>query len=193
MKKVLAMIAYKSGKYKAHAFVPDDVGINEVTRVRVLGGYETSCRVLEIIQTDVRPDGKSAQAVVKPEEDIIMMIGSKTVEVTHSNQRVEVCYTDLPLELYQTVVYQATNGTLHVGVISNLTPDVLSAQGWVVDTVDMTAHTERVEKFTRAKRIKTLLDVKRRQFQDIELLRLIAATDPETKELLDEYTALIGG
>ena len=36
------------------------------------------------------------------------------------------------------------------------------------------------------------LSITEEQFQDIELLNLIASKDPETKELLDQYLELIG-
>lgn len=121
------------------------------------------------------------------------MFGAKTVEVKHvSSARIGVYYTDLDLQVGQTVVYETDNG-MHVGVVTNADPDDTSAQYWVVDIVDMTEHEARIERTKQAKKLKAKLDAKRRQFQDIEVLRLIAANDPETAKMLDEYTKLISG
>ena len=121
------------------------------------------------------------------------MFGAKTVEVKHvSSGRSGIFYTDLDLQVGQTVVYESENG-MHVGVVTNADPDAVSAQTWIVDIVDMTAHEQRIERTKQAKKLKAKLDAKRKQFQDIELLRLIAANDPETAAMLSEYTKLIGG
>lgn len=43
------------------------------------------------------------------------------------------------------------------------------------------------------KKIKAKLDQKKKQFQDMELLRLIAQSDPETAQLLETYNNVLNG
>lgn len=126
-----------------------------------------------------------------------IMFGCKTVEVKHvSSNRRGVYYTDLNLSVGDLVVYETSNDgikSMHVGTVVNADPDALTAKDFVVCAVDLTAHTERVARMKEAEKLRLKLDAKKKQFQDIELLRLIAASDPETKEMLDKYTSLVGG
>jgi len=195
--KVMARTKYKSGTFPVQAYADDSVCVGDKARILVLSGYETNCEIIDIIKRDVRFAKDSAQILevkqhkILKEEDI--MFGAKTVEVKHvSSARSGIFYTDLDLQVGQTVVYESENG-MHVGVVTNADPDAVSAQTWIVDIVDMTAHEQRIERTKQAKKLKAKLDAKRKQFQDIELLRLIAANDPETAALLSEYTKLIGG
>lgn len=195
--KVLARVNYRSGIYTAQAYADESVCVGDHVKVRVVSGYETTCIVTEIIKENVTFDHRCAQILDNSNNTILkedmIMFGAKTVEVKHvCSARVMVVATDLNLEVGQMVVYESDNG-MHVGVVTNTEPDNISAQYWVVDVVDMTAHEGRKAKAKQASLLKKKLDAKKKQFQDIELLRLIAASDPETKAMLDEYTTLIGG
>ena len=198
---VQAKISYKTGKYPALAYANDDdaIEVGDKVRVRVASGYETTCEILEIRERNVKRQNKYAEILDHPklnEESVVIMFGAKTVEVKHiSSDRRLVCYTDMDLKVGDTVVYDSGDKTyLHVGTVVNTDPDAYTAATtWIVDTVDLESHNERIRKAKAAQKLLTKLNAKKKQFQDIELLRLIAATDPETKEMLEEYTKLIGG
>ena len=194
---VVAKTTYKSGTFPVRAYADDSVCVGDKARMLVLGGYEADCEIIDIVQYGVKFGKQHGQILevkqhkILKEEDI--MFGAKTVEVKHvSSARIGTYFTDLDLQVGQTVVYESDNG-MHVGVVTNTDPDAVSAQTWIVDTVDLTEHEARIERVKQAKKLKAKLDAKRKQFQDIELLRLIAASDPETADMLAEYTKLVGG
>lgn len=189
MNIVNARIHYKSGVYTAKAVAPEHLVVGDVANVRVKSGYETTCRIIEILDEGVPPNNKHAQIL---EEELDIMYGSKTVIVKHiSSDRKGVYYTDLDLKNGDLVVYDSGDHTyLHVGTVINNDPEELSAKSWVVDTVDIARHNERVENDKKARKLLAKLNARKKQLQDIEILRLIANNDPETKALLDEYTAL---
>ena len=83
--------------------------------------------------------------------------------------------------------------SMHVGIVTNSDPDCITAQNWIVSVVDTTEHEHRLVRARQAAKLMAKLEQKKTQFQDIELLRLIAASDPETKKMLDEYTVLTRG
>lgn len=131
-----------------------------------------------------------------------VMAGTKTIEVKHLNtDRKYILSTDKDLNAGDIVVFecQAQAETVRninmmsVGVVIDADPPVLTSGSWVVDVVDLTDYVERKERLKKADKLKAKLNEKKKQFQDIELLRLIAHNDPETKAMLDEYTELIGG
>jgi hypothetical protein len=195
--KVMAKTKYKSGTFPVQAYADDSVCVGDKARILVLAGYECDCEIIDIVKRNVRFGKDSGQILEVKHHTILkeenIMFGAKTVEVKHvSSARTGIYYTDLDLQVGQTVVYESDNG-MHVGVVTNIDPDAISAQTWIVDLVDMTEHEARIERTKQAKKLKAKLDAKRKQFQDIELLRLIAANDPETAAILSEYTKLIGG
>lgn len=131
------------------------------------------------------------------EKETVIMFGCKTVEVKHiSSNRKGIFYTDMDLNNGDIVVYESEydNGQLamHVGVVTNNDPDVLTAKNYIVDIVHTDMHEARKKRIKEAAKLRMKLEAKKKQLQDMELLRLIAANDPETKALLDEYTSLIG-
>ena len=131
-----------------------------------------------------------------------MFANQKTVEVKHiSSGRVGIFYTDMNLQVGDVVVYERTqidksttreisdkdiDNQWSVGVVTNADPDCVTAQTWVIDVVD----TSRAKEL---KKIKAKLDQKKKQFQDMELLRLIAQSDPETAQLLETYNNVLNG
>lgn len=142
------------------------------------------------------------------EKKAVVMFGCKTVEVKHiSSNRRGIFYTDMALNNGDIVVYESEydngivayepeyyNGQLamHVGVVVDNGPDVLTAKNYIVDIVHTDMHEERKKRTKEAAKLRMKLEAKKKQLQDMELLRLIAANDPDTKALLDEYTKLIG-
>lgn len=144
-------------------------------------GYKARRHVVENVTKNIR-------------KEELIMFGCKTVEVKHvASGKTNIYYTDLTLAVNDTVVYEDESSMLHVGVVTDINPMVVTAKNFVVDKVDMDAHNKRTERIKEANKLKAQLDLKKKQFQDIELLRLIATSDPETKEMLDRYTKLIGG
>lgn len=126
-----------------------------------------------------------------------IMFGCKTVEVLHSSSNHRgIFYTDLILHNGDLVVYEGKNEigkvSMHVGTVINDDPDVVTAESYIVDAIDVSHHNERKNRLKEANKLRAKLNAKRKQFQDIELLRLIAASDDETKDMLDAYTKLIG-
>jgi hypothetical protein len=181
--------------------VPVSVGDKVVvsTKHGITIGHVTS--IVEEVSKDPWEEGRAKQRVLENAtqklyyKESVIMFGAKTVEVKHvSSNRTGIFYTDLTLSKGDTVVYDSGDPSgLHVGIVVDTDPDVVTAMTWIVDTVDMTSHQNRLAKVKEAAKLKARLDSKREQFQDIELLRLIAASDPETKEMLDAYTKLISG
>jgi len=186
------------------------------TRFGITTGVVSS--IIEEVDRDPFKEGHAKQRVLENatqklfDKENVIMFGAKTVEVKHiSSNRKGIFYTDLDLHVGQTVVYdgnmpggkmyensleQAEDNEItsfHVGVVTNVDPDTVTAKRWIVDTVDLAAHKERIQRAKKATKLRAKLEAKRKQFQDIELLRLIAASDPDTKAMLDEYTTLIGG
>lgn len=161
---------------------------------------KAKCRVLENSTRKIYQTNK---------EDMIMFANQKTVEVKHiSSGRVGVFYTDMNLQVGDVVVYERTqidksvakeisgkdmDNQWSVGVVTNADPDCVTAQTWVVDVVDTSAHERRKEMAKELKKIKAKLDQRKKQFQDMELLRLIAQSDPETQSLLDSYNNVMKG
>jgi hypothetical protein len=142
-------------------------------------------------------------------EDLIMFANQKTVEVKHiSSGRVGIFYTDMNLRVGDVVVYERTqidkntareisdkdmDNQWSVGIITNADPDCVTAQTWVIDVVDTSRHEQRKAAAKELKKIKAKLDQKKKQFQDMELLRLIAQSDPETAQLLETYNNVLNG
>lgn len=123
-----------------------------------------------------------------------IMFGCTTVEVTHEKSDLKgIYYTDIALEVGDKVVYEDEYGRMHVGTVSDMDLAVVTARSYIVCKVDMEHHIERKKRIEEAKKLKAKLDAKKKQFQDLELLKLIAASDPETKDMLDQYIGLING
>ena len=159
------------------------------------------CAILEHVHIDPFAKNNKYRATKHVLENVTkkiykeepIMFGCKVVEVKHvSSNRKCLCYTDLSVDLGAYVVYEDSNEEphMHVGVVTNVNTDAVTAKSWIVDTVDTSAYVERKVRAKEAEKIRVQLDEKKRQFQDIELLRLIAANDPETKALLDTYLEL---
>lgn len=125
-----------------------------------------------------------------------IMFGCKTVEVKHiSSNRKGVFYTDLDLKVGDHVVYESDseNGkSMHVGTVINIDPDVLTAKNFIVDAIDLTAYNDRMERMKRASKLRLQLDAKKKQYEDMEILRLIANHDEEAAKMLEEYSKLMG-
>lgn len=134
----------------------------------------------------------------------------KVVEVKHiSSKRTQLCYAPKGALYGDIVVYEAPGfkdiedqvqprfaqrpDNLHVGTIINDDIAATVATGWVVDKVDFTNYYDTKNAVEALAKLRIKLDEKKKQFQDLELLRLIAASDPETKALLDQFVALTTG
>lgn len=132
------------------------------------------------------------------EEGIEM--NQNVVEVRHiSSNRVGIYYTDLALEKGDLVVYdrtgmeQGAKRAWSVGEVIDVDPDCRAAANWIIDKVDTASHEARLARIRELASIRAQLDKKKRQFEDLELLQLIAKSDQETAELLERYSALMIG
>jgi len=171
--------------------VPVEVG----NRVVVTTRFGTTAGTVSWVDDDYRDYPSTAKCHVLEnaskklyDKGIQIMYGTKTVEVRHiGSNRKGIFYTDLDLHNGQTVVYEDT-ASMNRG-----DPDCITAQNWIVSVVDTTEHEHRLVRARQAAKLMAKLEQKKTQFQDIELLRLIAASDPETKKMLDEYTVLTRG
>jgi hypothetical protein len=147
-------------------------------------------------------------------KESIVMFGSKVVEVKHiGSNRTGLFYTDLELSKGDLVVYEAASNYMadkdamspskyrdsnsfvymHVGEVIDTEPNAATAKFYIVDKIDMQEYAARKVRIAKAQKIHLQLEAKKKQFQDIQLLELIAASDPETKTMLDEYKILISG
>lgn len=62
----------------------------------------------------------------------------------------------------------------------------------VVSTFDMSAYEQRVEKRKQAKQLKSEMNRKMKEVQELAMFEMMAEKNPELKEMLDSYKALIG-
>jgi len=150
------------------------------TRYGITTGIVSS--ILEEVQRDPFKEGSAKQRVLENstqkifDKENVIMFGAKTVEVKHiSSNRKGIFYTDLELQVGQLVVYDGNlpggkmyeNSTeqvdetevqsLHVGIVTNVDPDTVTAKCWVVDVVDMSAHKERIQRAKKATKLRAKL------------------------------------
>ncbi len=155
-------------------------------------GPKATCRILENITQDIF------------EEETEMTIGYKVVEVKHLNSKRTGLYaTDiLDIAVGDLVVYEsaiaydgkpAGEMALHTGTVVNVSPGATVATHYIVCKIDLTAYKKRKECAEQISKIRQALNAKKKMYQDMELLNLIAERDPATKALLDEYLELTRG
>lgn len=203
---VQATIQYKSGPYRANVYADSVYKPGDVADVRVRSGYITTCRIIDILEEDVKHT-KSYGVVLyntkKEEEETmqtIIMPGTHVVMIKHNcSERVIYCFTDINFRAIPeedcTVVYESDNGW-HVGTVEqyfddpNDCPSVNSVKYWVINGVYTKPYRERLDREKEVHKLQAKLQAKKKQYQDFELLRLIAASDPETAELLQQYSKL---
>lgn len=184
--------------------IPIDIG--DFIVVESKRGDVWRCKVLDIIKhIDYNPFNdingiahatchvleNATKKIFFKESDI--MFGCKVVEVESINGKFykNLFYTDLPVEKGNIVVYELRDGTMHVGRISDTNPDSAIASTFIVDIVDTTANEARKERTKQANKLKAQLDEKRKQFQDIQILELIAKSEYlETAQMLSAYKEL---
>lgn len=210
-----SLIRVKLPSVSLHYFSAIDVDVGDVVVAET--SYGTIKGVVEAIDKVIEENPfSSKQSRYKASKRILenatkhiyerkdaTMLGMKTVEVQHMNSsRIGVFYTCVPVRKGDIVLYEGHpfgkdqdnlapfNMSLHVGVVVNDEPEVITADRLVIAKVDMAAYHRTKQNMKKAKVLRAKLDAKKKQFQDIELLRLIAANDPDTKQMLDEYLAL---
>lgn len=128
--------------------------------------------------------------IISNKEDKIMT-GSKILEVRQHRHTSTVCvYTDVEVEV-GTVIAFGTDTDMLVGVVTGLDPDVTAALAWMIDTIDTSKYVARKDREKKAAKLRAKLDIKRKQFQDLEILKLIAKDDPDTAKMLEEYMGLL--
>lgn len=205
-----------AGQFSCVYYTDMTVAIGDKVVVTTKFGVTTATvtDIDDCIFEDPFKEGHASQRIIENStqkiynKEYVIMPGTKIVEVKHScsNSR-GIFFTDLDLKVGDTVVYDGyamfcretdqrntgapQAGGMHVGVVTDTDPDVITAQSWIVDIVDLKAYNDRIERAKTAAKLKQKLDAKRKQFQDLELLKLIAQSDPETKAILDEYISLI--
>jgi len=137
------------------------------------------------------------------EKEQIVMFGTKVVEVKRSNSNSKsFFYTDMDLVVGQTVVYEAPYDDLrkeqgktglHVGTITEIDVLASAAIGWIVDVVDTKNHAERKRRVKEAEILRKQLEQAKSQFQDIQILELIASSNPQVRDTLNKYKMLVSG
>lgn len=154
-------------------------------------GYSAKKHVLENVTKKIMKDG------------IDMYTNCKVVEIKHSSSdRTVLAATYFDVREGDIVVYErpgknnfkgfpVKDMTFSVGVVVNTDTDVFSAPQAIVDIVHVGDYLDRLERIKRAQKLKKQLEAKKKMFEEQELLLLIAAKDPDTKKLLDEYNELL--
>lgn len=198
------------GTCNYYSELPVDTGdsIVATTKYGIITGTVLSASPVSDKNYDPFKDGRAKQHVLENttkklyNKENVIMFGSKTVEVQHLNSnRKNIFYTDLDLAIGQIVVYDANppmdkEGTvadlqsLHVGVVTNNDPDCVTANAWIVDVVQLGAYSDRIQRVKEANKLRQKLNAKRKQYQEFELLKLIAQNDPETAAMLEAYQKL---
>ena len=203
---VYATVYYRSGTCRAKLYANSSYKPGDVADVRVRSGYITTCRIIDILEEDVEYTNSYGVVIcnTKKEEEetmqTIIMPGTHVVMIkNHCSERASYCFTEINFALItkeeMTVVYESDNGW-HVGTVEqyfddpNDCPSVNSVKYWVVNGVFTQPYRDRLSREKEVQKLQAKLQAKKKQYQDFELLRLIAANDPETAELLQQYAML---
>ena len=107
---------------------------------------------------------------------------------SYNNQEYDFfCYIDV--KVGDTVVVDTVNG-LQIATVSSLNGGDKATKE-VVDVVDLDAFNERKKKAAQIKALKSKMNKRVKELQDIALYELMAEKDPEIKEFLDELKKLL--
>lgn len=204
-----AKVKYKSGTYEVRVqSTEDNLEVKDCVVVRVPSGYETTAIITDVLNRSVNSAKLHRCFVISKKDEEVkhmeqIVKGKIIVKIKHDcSNRTVYCYTDIPYPMCETVVYESDNG-LHVGEITdgcsvdniaewdNFSLKAGCVQYWVVDRVDMSGYNNRAQMVKDLTRVRNQLEVKRQQYQELELLNLIAKNDPETAALLDTYKSLL--
>lgn len=95
------------------------------------------------------------------------------------------------LEVGDQVVCDTVNG-LVVGEVVDFKDTSSQASKFIVQKVDLTAHLERVEKQKRIDELRKKMEKRRKEIQEVQIYALLAKSDPEMAEMLNELLTLEG-
>lgn len=143
---------------------------------------------------------------IKIEREPVIMYGTKIIEVRHrASNRTNFIYTDTDLPVGTTVVYESPYASrndsqpvpdgkldMHVGVVVDNATSVAEAVGWVVQVVNLSQHEERKKRIKAAAALRKQLDKAKNDYQDMQILELIAGNNPQIRKMLNQYKELLG-
>lgn len=93
------------------------------------------------------------------------------------------------LEAGDKLVVDTANG-LVIGTVKDYVEDYAKATKWVIQKIDLTEHEERVERSRRIKEVKRQLTLRRKEIEEQEVMKLLAAKDESFAKLLNELNQL---
>ena len=99
--------------------------------------------------------------------------------------------SDETLEVGDKVVAETVHG-LVIGTVKGYAIDNAKATKWIIQKIDMSAHEERQANKKRVAAIKKKLAARRKEIEEQEVLKLLAAKDEEFAELLNELNQIEG-
>lgn len=95
------------------------------------------------------------------------------------------------LEVGDTVITDSSNG-LSIAKVVSFKESSTTANKWIVQKVNLTAHRERVAKQTKVNALRKKMEQRRKEIQDIQIYAMLAKSDPTMNELLNEMLSLEG-
>ncbi|GEM_PF-5762576 len=97
---------------------------------------------------------------------------------------------DLDLSIGDLVVVDTVQG-YQLGKVTevNANPKI-NVLKWVVDKVNKSRHQERLKKEAKLKEIKSKMDKRRKELEDIHLYQILAEKDDAMRDLLQDYLQL---
>ena len=119
------------------------------------------------------------------------IIGVTFEHSSYAKEYAFACYID-DIRVGDTVVVETVNG-LMIATVVNLDATLPGKKTLkqVVDKVDMAAFEERKQKAEKVKKLKTKIEKKVKELQDIALYEMLAEKDPELKNMVSELKGLI--
>ncbi|GIN22518.1 hypothetical protein [Siminovitchia fordii] len=98
--------------------------------------------------------------------------------------------TDLNLSIGDLIVVDTARGYQLGEVVEVDANPRINVLKWVVDKVDKSRHKERLKKEAKLKEIKSKMDKRRKELEDIHLYQILAEKDDAMRDLLQEYLQL---
>jgi hypothetical protein len=61
---------------------------------------------------------------------------------------------------------------------------------WLIQKIDLEAHTKRVEAAAKIEKIKVMMEIERKKAQELEIYEILAKQNPAMAELLEQFKQL---
>lgn len=141
----------------------------------------------------------------KGENDMLMgnykVCKVKFVEGANTSKEYYYAFYDNNITFDDYVVVKSANHGFGIARVTEIIPDVCITQSMrdycnegreVVSIFDMSAYEQRIERRKQAKQLKSEMNRKMKEMQELAMFELMAEKNPELKEMLDTYKELIG-